>query len=99
MTPEKIRQQAAALAEIYAAVANGKTLQAKSTHGWRDVSGEHGPSMCSSLHCYRIKPEPRTVWLADSSVSGLAHVARTPEKAEELRQNLFTVTEWKEALP
>ena len=98
MTPEKIRQQAAALAEIYAAVASGKTLQAKSTHGWRDISGEHGPGMSSSLHCYRIKPDPRTVWLADPSGSDLVHVATTPEQADELRKKHFVVTEWKEVV-
>lgn len=93
MNPEKIRQQAAALAEIYAAVASGKTLQAKSTHGWRDISGEHGPGMSSSLHCWRIKPDPRRMWTtANTAVHNEA-------AALELQRQGLVVTEWKEVLP
>jgi hypothetical protein len=95
MTPEKIRQQAAALAEIYAAVANGKTLQAKSTHGWRDVSGEHGPGMSSSLHCYRIKPEPRRKWEIGGDCYSTTWSA---DEAADWKSRGYAVTEWQEVV-
>jgi hypothetical protein len=93
------QEKARDVARLLTAWAEKKTLQYTGKPGeWIDYASEKLPVIpVPSL--WRIKPEPRTVWLADSSVSGLAHVARTPEKAEELRQNLFTVTEWKEALP
>lgn len=79
--------------------ADGKTLQQLGKPGqWSDYTAKLSP-IISYPSCWRIKPEPRTVWLADSSVSGLAHVAHTPEKAEELRKNYFAVTEWQEVLP
>jgi hypothetical protein len=96
MTPEKIRQQAAALAEIYAAKAQGRKLQTKSTHGWRDVPDEFGPDMNSSMHCYRIKPEPRRVWQIPAY--GGIRITSDSVEADEWKSKGETVTEWQEVL-
>jgi hypothetical protein len=92
---DKAREKARLLLEW----AEGKTLQQEYLTGkWMDYASAKSP-IIHVPSCWRIKPEPRTVWLADPSGSDLVHVATTPEQADELRKKHFVVTEWKEVLP
>jgi len=93
------QEKARETARLLTAWAEKKTLQYTGKPGeWIDYASERLP-VIAAPSWWRVKPEPRTVWLADPSASTLVHVAITPEQAEELRQRHFTVTEWKEVLP
>lgn len=43
------------------AMAEGKQLQMKGLGGWRDATEAR---FVNSQECYRIKPEPRVVWVS-----------------------------------
>jgi hypothetical protein len=91
---EEAREHARMLLEW----AEGKTLQrGRGADKWDDYRGRWYPTIYNVAN-WRIKPEPRTVWLADPSGSDLVHVATTPEQADELRKKHFVVTEWREVV-
>ncbi len=43
------------------ALAEGKVIQIKTADGWEDLKGEI--SLCFGPDQYRIKPEPREIWV------------------------------------
>ena len=47
------------LSEIYAAMAEGKTVQYLFGNNWLDYVGDIGPDMGTNEDIWRIKPEPR----------------------------------------
>jgi hypothetical protein len=67
MNQDEIRSKSSALAELYTARANGKTLQHEiSLTGddrWIDHVDGSGPNLASDLSCWRVKPEPQRVWV------------------------------------
>jgi hypothetical protein len=95
MTEQEMAREAA---RLLLAWADEKTLQQLGNPGeWSDYTAKLSPTILDPSR-WRIKPEPRTVWLPDPSGSTLVHVAHTPEQAEELRKKHFIVTEWKEVV-
>lgn len=106
MTPDEAKELAkkyAALADLFAAKAAGKSLQLS----WTQISCGNGitkwatteyfPTTDSDLSRWRIKPEPRRMWTtADSSGVGQT---TNPEDAQEWRGQGYTVTEWQEVQP
>jgi len=98
MTPQ---DKARELAALYTSVANGRELQ----YDWSSPSdadrrwqtpGNHSPQMSSDLSRWRIKPEPRTVYLAYKSGNRALFIPE--EQAEEYRANGCTVSKWTEVL-
>lgn len=43
------------------ALADGKVIQVKGVNGWEDITAEL--SLCFAPDQYRIKPEPREIWM------------------------------------
>ena len=96
MTPQ---DKARELAALYTSVANGRELQfnyaVQEPDDWRDP-GCHCPHLGSNLSRWRIKPEPRTVYLAYKSGNRALFIPE--EQAEEYRANGCTVSKWTEVL-
>lgn len=95
MAPEEIKLKAATLAELFAAVAAGKTLQHRweygEAKGWNDAEGF--PCMDSDLSYWRVKPEPRRMWKYNQ------YDTDDPRIAQGWREGGYTVTERQEVLP
>jgi len=102
MNQDEIRSKSAALAELYTARANGKTLQHEiSLTGddrWIDHVDGSGPNLASDLSCWRVKPEPRRKW---ESMISCRRVSTTHDAsiAEAWKAQGISVTEWVEVLP
>lgn len=86
MTPEEIKKKAAALKRLFAAVAEGKTLQHRweygESKGWNDTDGF--PCMDSDLSFWRVKPQ--AIWIIPSEITGRS--AR-----EEMRRVYYSESE------
>jgi len=96
MTPEEIKTKSAELAAFYVAKANGKILEyATPSVGWIDSGSASGPDMQSDLTRWRVKPEPRRMWMIERG--GIKTDSKT--KAQEWRGLGHTVTEWQEVMP
>jgi hypothetical protein len=84
------------LAEFYGAIAEGKTAQFRKSarFPWGDISDEIrlGPCLASDTDTWRIKPEPRRMWLK----SNYGTPIYDPTTAAELKEKGETVTEWQE---
>jgi hypothetical protein len=85
------------LAEFYGAVAEGKTAQTNENGEWIDVRFEplatnYAPNMMSNLNGWRIKPEPRRMWM------GLRGATYEEEAAAKWKAEGLTVTEWVEVV-
>ena len=93
MTPDEIKAKAAELAAFYTAKANGRTLQIEYSDGWKGCVDENGPTMGSDLSRWRVKPEPRRMWL-----TGVGFTFNE-EEADQWRIIGHKVTEWLEVLP
>jgi hypothetical protein len=100
MTQDEIKAKSAALAELYTAKANGKTLQcllmlAPKEGCWIDHDNGSGPNLHSDLSRWRVKPEPRRMWEVTNTMS------RTdlPDVAKKWKACGYPVTEWMEVLP
>ena len=95
MTPQ---EKAKWLAEFYGAVAAGKTAQIYSskTQSWVDVQTDYldGPNIAADWKPWRIKPEPRRMWLK----SNYGTPIYDPTIAAELREKGETLTEWQEVI-
>lgn len=67
MNQDEIKVKSAALAELYTAKAEGKTLQCRlmlDPKGcWIDHVDGSGPNLDSDLSRWRVKPEPQRVWV------------------------------------
>jgi hypothetical protein len=98
-----IQDKAIELSALYAAVANGRELQ----YDWSSPSdtdrrwqtpGNHSPDLHSDLSRWRVKPEPRTIYLA--SHPGTLHGAIViPEKrVNGYRSQGAEVSKWTEVL-
>ena len=102
MSPDEIKAKAATLAELYAAVAAGRTLQHLWEYGEAKGWGAAGgfPCMDSDLSFWRVKPEPRRMW-RQLDVNGEFTVAETfcEGIAISWKSAGHTVTEWQEVLP
>lgn len=61
------------------ALADGRVVQGKFLDGWRDLNVV---SFDMDACCYRIKPEPRDVWVNEYP-SGVQYVWSTETKARE----------------
>lgn len=106
MSPEEAKDLAAkyrALAQFFAAKAEGKSLQlswTKFSEGngitmWETT--EYFPTPDSDLSRWRVKPEPRRMWTTPDS-NGVGQTMDQKD-AEEWRALGFTVTEWTEVQP
>jgi hypothetical protein len=93
MTPQ---EKAKWLAEFYAAVAEGKTPQTyKSPTEWTDVAPDNCremPTIGNDPNRWRIKPEPRRMWMRASEFT------YSKEEASEWKTKGWTVTEWLEVV-
>lgn len=94
MSPDHIKAKAARLAELFAAMAAGKTLQINYGDVWKDCLITSGPRMSSDLSRWRVKPEPRTFWHRE----GTEPMTTDPELAEEWRKQHWTVVETVEVI-
>lgn len=107
MTPEEIREKSATLAELYAAKANGKTLQFRialdGPKQWIDHVDGSGPNLASEPCDWRVKPEPRRMWTVptphDEDQLFVVQTVWNQEDADHLKSCGYTVTEWQEVLP
>jgi hypothetical protein len=83
------------LAEFYGAIAEGKTVQQLFSGKWRDNATNDlvGPDMSSNPDFWRIKPEPRRMWEAESGL-----ITESQKEAAEWRKQGLTVTEWVEVV-
>jgi hypothetical protein len=103
MNQDEIKAKSAALAELYTAKANGKTLQILEDGKWTDWSPgiwsgstlSYGPNFASDLSCWRVKPEPRRMWQIEHTASR----TNSQDTANQWRAQGYTVIEWVEVLP
>ena len=94
MNQEEIKAKSAEVAALYTAKANGKTLQYDAPSlGWTDTCRTDGPTMGSSLSCWRVKPDPRRMW------STIDATTFNEAESDEWRVKGYRVTEWVEVLP
>jgi hypothetical protein len=98
MTQDEIKAKSAALAELYTAKANGKTLQCllmldPKEGRWIDHDNGSGPNLHSDFSRWRIKPEPQRIW-----ISGTAWTD-SPVIAAALREVGQEAREFVEVLP
>jgi len=91
----ELQEKAKWVSEIYAAVANGDTLQIwhSDTEEWRDAT--NGPNLTCREDWWRIKPKPRRMWTANATTAKTDNAA----EAETWKEQGHTVTEWMEVLP
>jgi hypothetical protein len=107
MNQEEIKAKSAALAELYAAKANGKTLQMLEDRKWTDwIPGiwsgstlSYGPNFASDLSKWRVKPGPLRVWVWMNQGGEVVDSTRHPERAEKWRTAGHVVVETVEVLP
>lgn len=71
------------------ALADGKVIQVKCVNGWEDVAAEL--SLCFAPDQYRIKPEPREIWVNEYA-EGDHHMHYSAESAEHARGVCAAVT-------
>lgn len=99
MNEEEIREKAAALAELYAAKAAGKTLQFRialdGPKQWIDHVDGSGPNLASASCDWRVKPEPQRMWEVEYTKAR----TESEDTAKKWRAAGYTVTEWQEVLP
>ena len=98
MNQDEIKAKSAELAALYTAKANGKTLQCllmldPKEGCWIDHDNGDGPDLHSDLSRWRVKPEPRRMWL-----TGVGFTFNEDE-ADQWRIAGHKVTEWQEVLP
>lgn len=62
------------------ALADGKVIQINTVDGWEDLTAEI--SLCFAPDQYRIKPEPREIWVNEWRPGGKV-VFDSPEEAAE----------------
>jgi hypothetical protein len=93
MTPDEIKAKSAELAAFYTAKANGKTLQVEYSDGWKNWVEDNGPTMGSDLSRWRVKPEPRRMWVCGESTT----IDRFT--AENWKSRGYKVTQFVEVLP
>ena len=82
------------LADFYAQAASGKTIQFRSNNpnnDWRDIRFD-GPARGSDLSNWRIKPEPRRMWM------GARGATYEEEEAAKWKAEGLKVTEWLEVV-
>ena len=106
MSPEEAKDLAAkyrALADLFAAKAEGKSLQLSCTK-FSEGNGiamwettEYFPTPDSDLSKWRVKPEPRRI-LTTRDSDGILHEIR-PENVDLWKTEGHTITEWKEVQP
>jgi hypothetical protein len=99
MNQDEIKAKSAELAALYTAKANGKTLQCllmldPKEGCWIDHDNGSGPDLHSDLSKWRVKPEPRKRWTAET---GLA--TENENHAAEWKRQGLNVAEWQEVLP
>jgi hypothetical protein len=84
------------LAEFWAQIAEGKTAQEFFQRKWQDIDKNDlvGPDAASNLEKWRIKPEPRRMWLKINYGTPIYD----PATAAEWRKQGLTVTEWLEVI-
>jgi hypothetical protein len=84
------------LAEFWAQIAAKKIAQEFFQGEWHDISADElvGPDAGSDLDDWRIKPEPRRMWLK----SNYGTPIYDPTIAAELREKGETLTEWQEVI-
>jgi hypothetical protein len=100
MTPDEIKEKSAQLAALYTSKANGKTLQYScGNREWEEVSGMTSPDMRSDLSRWRVKPEPRRMWVLMNENEEIVDTTRHQAKADAWRIVKNYVTEWVEVLP
>jgi hypothetical protein len=101
MTPQ---EKAKWLAEFWAQIAAGKTAQVQRSMNirdeWEDVREEElvGPNARSNSDAWRIKPEPRRMWVCISPDKQAIHETEDKGIADELKAADYTVTEWIEVV-
>lgn len=99
MNQDEIKTKSAALAELYTARANGKTLQyqiaSEGDYQWMDHVDGTGPHLASELSCWRVKPEPRRMWQIEHTMTQ----TNSQDTANQWRAQGYTVIEWVEVLP
>jgi hypothetical protein len=92
-------EKAKFFASIYAAIAEGKTLQCRRGPEWADVSDlADGPNFGTSPDLWRIKPEPRRMWTCVSPDKQASHNTEDKDIAIGLMASHYTVTEWVEVV-
>jgi hypothetical protein len=86
------------LAEFWAQIAEGKTAQVYNTiaQSWNDIPTDNltGPNAKDDHKPWRIKPEPRRMWLKRNYGTPIYD----PTTAAELKEKGETVTEWQEVV-
>jgi hypothetical protein len=97
MTEEQRKTAAQWLVDFYSAVTQGKTVQVEGASGeWIDChTVDYWPGIGSALnskHEWRIKPEPRRMWM------GLRGATYEEEAAAKWKAEGLTVTEWVEVI-
>ena len=77
MTPEQTK----AAIEVMQAYVDGKTVEVSNSNvnNWMEVAGTISPVWNWDEFRYRIKPEPRTIWVNEYGGSDVAH--KTEEDA------------------
>jgi hypothetical protein len=99
MNQEEIKAKSAALAELYTAKANGKTLQHEVSFSgdglWVDHVNESGPNLASDLSRWRVKQEPRRRW----EIEHTATRTNSQDTANQWAAEGYHVIEWMEVLP
>jgi hypothetical protein len=92
MNQEQIKAKSAELAALYAAKANGKTLQCllmldPKEGCWIDHDNGSGPNLHSDLSRWRVKPEPRRIWVSGTAWTGSPVIAAALKEAgQETRE-------------
>ena len=60
---KNFKDKAKKLAELYSAISNGKTLQVQQGNKWVDMPERFSPNLLSNPDMYRVKIEPRKIWV------------------------------------
>ncbi len=103
MTPDEIKKRASEFAAFYVSKSNGKTLQQKHGNQWWDVPFGVGPSWDADFSLWRVKPEPRRIWVVekpgDDKEPFTIKIVWDETDAEHLKICGFSVTKFVEVMP